>query len=479
MKATYEQLYALTQDQARHIQDQAQQIQVLTQQLQAALTEIKVLKAEIRDLKDRLNTNSSNSSKPPSQDPFRKKRPKHRSGHKQGAQKGHQGHLRALIPLEQVQKVHDVRPDHCPNCHSNDFDPVAVRTEIRQVLELPEMPPEVVQFNIQTCRCLHCNKHVKAKTPDEAKYGFGPRLMGFVTSLSGEFRLSKRQVVALMGKIGFRICSGSVCKIHARASVVLAEAFEDIKKHTLNQKHLNVDETSWKMMKEKHWIWTGCGCDSVFFEIKTSRASAAFREVFGDFKGGLTTDRCGSYNCHKGDRQLCWSHADRDFEKIATRASFDRAVGEQLLRCKTQVFELWHDFKCCRMSRIELIKRVEEGPKKDLALWLKAGIVHEDTQSKTKATCGDFFNRFDMLWVFIYRENVEPTNNAAERSLRFGVIWRKLSYGSQSTTGERFVERVMTVAMTLRLRAKNTFQYFTECFRAFIRGGKSPPVFAT
>src|SRR5882762_10656287 len=157
MKATYEQLYALTQDQARHIQDQArhiqdqaQQIQVLTQQLQAALTEIKVLEAEIRDLKDRLNTNSSNSSKPPSQDPFRKKRPKHRSGHKQGAQKGHQGHLRALIPLEQVRKVHDVRPDHCPNCHSNDFDPVAVRTEIRQVLELPEMPPEVVQFNIQT-----------------------------------------------------------------------------------------------------------------------------------------------------------------------------------------------------------------------------------------------------------------------------------------------------------------------------------------
>ena len=74
-----------------------------------------------------------------------------------------------------------------------------------------------------------------------------------------------------------------------------------------------------------------------------------------------------------------------------------------------------------------------------------------------------------MLWVFIYDENVEPTNNAAERSLRFGVIWRKLSYGSQSETGERFVERVMTVAMTLKLRAKNSFEYFTECFKALIR----------
>ena len=131
-----------------------------------------------------------------------------------------------------------------------------------------------------------------------------------------------------------------------------------------------------------------------------------------------------------------------------------------------------------QIQRDELIDLIEAGPKEDMKLWLKAGIVHEDSQAKTKATCGDFSNRFDMLWVFVYREDVEPTNNAAERSLRFGVIWRKLSYGTQSEAGERFVERVMTVGMTLKLRAKNTFEYFTECFKALIRGGQSPPVFS-
>ena len=90
----------------------------------------------------------------------------------------------------------------------------------------------------------------------------------------------------------------------------------------------------------------------------------------------------------------------------------------------------------------------------------------------------DFLNRFDTLWLFVYVDGVEPTNNLAERGLRHGVIWRKISYGSQSETGERFVERVMTVAMTLKLRAKNTFEYFTECFREFIRGGQSPPIFS-
>jgi len=455
-----------------------QQNQSLTQRLLGALTELKALKAKVKELEERLNTNSSNSSKAPSQDPFRPRKPKKSTGRHRGAQKGHPGHPRTLVPVEQVQRQLDLRPKICPSCQSHDFGIEAVGTEIRQVVELPEIPPEVIQYNIQTCRCSECGKHVKADIPKEAQFGFGPRLMGLVTSLSGEFRLSKRQVTALMEKIGIRVCSGSVCKIHARASTILKQPYDEIKKYTLEQAHLNADETSWRTLATRRWIWTGCGRDSVFFEIKARRSSVAFQEVFGLFKGGLTTDRHGAYNSHEGSRQLCWSHADRDFEKIAGREGSDKLVGEQLLQCKSTVFDLWHSFKAGQIQREELISQIEAGPKEDMKLWLKVGIAHEEAQAKTKATCGDFLNRFDMLWVFIYRENVEPTNNVAERSLRFGVIWRKLSYGSQSETGERFVERVMTVAMTLKLRAKNSFEYFTECFKALIRGGQSPPVFS-
>jgi transposase len=300
--------------------------------------------------------------------------------------------------------------------------------------------------------------------------------MGLVTSLSGEFRLSKRQVTALMGKIGIRICSGSVCKIHARASEILKDPYEEIKAITLQQKHLNADETSWKTMAKKRWIWVGCCEDSVFFEIKASRSAQAFHEVFRSFKGGLTTDRYNAYNSHEGPRQLCWSHADRDFEKIADREGFDKWVGEQLLRCKDTVFDLWHRLKDGRITRNELIRQIEAGPKEEMRVLFKAGAAHEGCRNKTRATCNDFFNRFDQLWVFVYTENIEPTNNKAEQSLRHGVIWRKLTYGSQSEEGERFVERVMTVAMTLKLRAQNTFEYFTDCFKSFIKGRRSPPI---
>ena len=463
MLPTYEELFA--------------QNQILIKRLDEALAEIQQLKTKIKDLEDKLNTNSSNSSKSPSQDPFRKHKKNKPSGRNQGGQKGHQGHSRPLIPLTEVQTIHDLKPDVCPQCQSDAFDLEIIRTDVRQVIELPEMPPDVAQYNIHTCRCSCCGKHVKANIPDEAKYGFGPRLMGFITSLSGEFRMSKRQVVALVGKIGIKICSGSVCKIHARASLILKNPYEEIKEYSLKQNHLNADETSWKTLATKRWIWMGCCKDSVFFEIKTSRSARAFQEVFGPYKGGLTTDRYDAYNRHQGERQLCWSHGDRDFEKIAGREGFDKIVGEELLKCKEIVFNLWHNFKDGQITRDELITRIEKGPKEDMRLWFKIGIAHEECYNKTKATCTDFYERFDMLWLFVYKENIEPTNNAAEQGLRHGVIWRKLSYGTQSESGERFVERVMTVAETLKRQAKNSFNYFTNCFREFIRGGHAPPIF--
>ncbi len=216
----------------------------------------------------------------------------------------------------------------------------------------------------------------------------------------------------------------------------------------------------------------------MFFAIKASRSNKAFREIFGSFKGGLTTDRYNAYNSHEGLRQLCWSHADRDFEKIAGRDGFDKWIGERLLECKKSIFNLWHSYKNGEIARDELIEKIEIGPKEDLKVLLKAGAIHKECCNKTRSTCADFFGRFEMLWVFAYHENIEPTNNTAEQRLRGGVIWRKLCFGSQSEEGERFVERVLTVGMTLKLRAQNSFDYFTECFKAYIHGGQAPPIFS-
>jgi transposase len=84
----------------------------------------------------------------------------------------------------------------------------------------------------------------------------------------------------------------------------------------------------------------------------------------------------------------------------------------------------------------------------------------------------------DALWTFVHVPSVEPTNNLAERDLRSFVIWRKLSYGCQSERALRFVERVMTVAMTLRKRGHDVLDYITRCVRADLAGVPAPALSA-
>ena len=44
----------------------------------------------------------------------------------------------------------------------------------------------------------------------------------------------------------------------------------------------------------------------------------------------------------------------------------------------------------------------------------------------------------EVLFTFVLATGVEPTNNAAERALRGAVIWRKISFGTDSERGCRF-----------------------------------------
>jgi len=87
------------------------------------------------------------------------------------------------------------------------------------------------------------------------------------------------------------------------------------------------------------------------------------------------------------------------------------------------------------------------------------------------------------LWTFSEVEGVEPTNNAAERALRHAVIWRKLSFGTQSfgtqsAAGSRFVERLLTVIETCRRRDRNVFDWLTQAVQAKLRKESAPSLLA-
>nr|CRH06542.1 Protein of unknown function [Candidatus Magnetococcus massalia] len=79
--------------------------------------------------------------------------------------------------------------------------------------------------------------------------------------------------------------------------------------------------------------------------IHRSRGQKAAADLLGDFSGILGSDRWGGYNKWPlSERQLCWSHLDRDFCAISERAG-SKLIGEKLLAASKEMFGHWHAFR--------------------------------------------------------------------------------------------------------------------------------------
>lgn len=104
----------------------------------------------------------------------------------------------------------------------------------------------------------------------------------------------------------------------------------------------------------------------------------------------------------------------------------------------------------------------------DLRLGLACG------HRKTAATCRELLAGEAHLGTFVRVAGVEPTNNAAERALRHGVIYRKTNGGTDSESGSRFVERILSVVATCRRQGVGVLDYLTRCYRAHLAGAYSP-----
>jgi transposase len=125
---------------------------------------------------------------------------------------------------------------------------------------------------------------------------------------------------------------------------------------------------------------------------------------------------------------------------------------------------------------IEAVAFLRAGMHKELkeAAAIEIGKKETTPLAKTVRTCQNLLKVEKALWTFVYQESVEPTNNSAERGLRFGVIWRDLTFGSQSAEGSRFVERMLTVNASLKSQGRSILEFLTESCVASREGLKPP-----
>lgn len=439
----------------------------LCKRLEKMEAELRKAEAKIKELEHRLNLNSSNSSKPPSTDPPDQKQTKEKSksGRRRGGQPGHPRNERPLVPPEKLKETVDCKPDTCSHCGGplTGEDP---HPECHQVAELPPVEPEVVEYRVHTLVCKRCGKATHGTLPKGVPKGaFGPRLAAILSLFSGAYRLSKRQIQQLASDLfQLTISTGMICKLERKTAEILEKPYKELAKHIQSQS-ANADETGWKENKKKAWLWVVVAPLATVFRIASSRARTVIVDLLGKKFGQVVgCDRAKMYLRFQWI-QWCWAHLIRDFQAMVDRKGDGGEIGESLLDHAENLFAWWNELKEKKITRAAFKHRVG----------LLKKVFHADLErgadckcKKSAATCRSLLAGKRNLWTFVNHEGIEPTNNAAERALRFAVIWRRISCGTDSDRGSRFVERILSVVSTCRQQGRNVLEYLVSCHQARI-----------
>jgi len=448
----------------------------LWQQVQTLQAQVVTLQAEVAQLREQLGRNSQNSSKPPSSDaPSAPPRPKPApSGRKAGGQPGHTGHGRKLVPVEQVNRVLDLKPTQCNDCGAlllgEDAQPVR-----HQVTELPRVEPEVTEYRQHTLTCLACGTRTQAECPPEMPSGsFGPRVQATVGYLTGRIGASQRDVEEVMQTVFHTDLSlGSIPAQEDQVSAALAEPVQAVQTYVQQQPVQNVDETSWREKTKRAWLWINTTSWVTLFLVIATRGAKGAQQVLGTVvKSIVGSDRWSGYNwLDPQQRQLCWAHLKRDFQALVERGGASEWIGRALLEQVEKMFGLWHRVRDGTLSRADFQTAMQPIQTRVGDLLREGAVLACD---KTRRTCENLLKLEVALWTFVRVEGVEPTNNSAERGLRRAVLWRRRSFGTQSEDGSHFVERVLTAVTTLRQQKRDVLDYLTEACAAAIRGDQAP-----
>jgi transposase len=438
--------------------------------------EVAAMREEIAELRRQINRNSGNSSMPPSSNPPWAPRPAPRkpSGRRPGGQPGHEGHHRALLPVEEVDQVVRHEPTDCEQCRGR-FAAGARREVVdrHQVSELPRRAVVVTEHQAIACQCLRCGHVTKGRIPEElTRSVLGERMSATMSYLSAFVHGSRRAVEEMMAEVfGAPIALGTVCAREREMAQALALPYRQAHEAVQKAGAKNVDETGWK--RAGRYLWVAATKALAVFHLDPCRNRDAMQVLLGEAtQGTICTDRYGVYEkVPLEQRGICWAHLKRDFVAVAERGGRSAAIGEEGLRLCKAVMRLWHKFRDGRIDRPQLQQRSER-----LRRWahrlLKRGV--ELKQKGTSGFCKEVLKVETGLWRFTEVEGIEPTNNHAERMLRPAVMWRKQSQGSHSVGGCRFVERIMTAVQSLRLRGRSVLDFLSDAVRA-LRCGLPPP----
>jgi transposase len=433
---------------------QIEALQALQVQMQR---ENEVLRKKVEQLQ-KPPTNSKNSSQPPSLD-RKGNRPGDKARKRHGPAKGHEKHERQFVA--HPEHIIELKAQRCDHCQASLEKEPGELVAVNQITELPPSPGKVIEVRQYAVTCPDCQQAVIEAPPAglEMSRRFGSRLETTVVYYRQEQHLSyQRTQQALENLHGVTISQGGIDDIMQRVGQQALTKTEPIQTRVQQSAVVNSDETSSRVNGQNWWEWVFCTMTAVLHVIRFNRSVDVINEVMGKAQVEVWGSDCwpGQLKAPAKQRQLCLAHQLRNLQAVVDAcpthswARLMQVLFRFAIHLHHQRDQLSPDHFAAQEARIErYCDRLLQRP------------LVEPAAEKLRQR---YLIYRQSLFVFLYRTDVEPTNNVAERALRHSVIHRKVMGSFRSHWGSQAFAALASVIDTAQLSGLSAFDAILSLF---------------
>lgn len=447
-------------------------IRYLEELVREQATRILRLEERVRDLENRLNKNSSNSSKPPSSDGLGKKTKslREQSGKNPGGQPGHKGSTLNQVADPDHIVLHT--PHNCENCSADLVGAEVVSLEKRQVFDLPKPEIEVTEHQAEAKICSCCGHRTKAAFPENvaAPVQYGERIQALAAYFDNQHFIPADRLCQLFEDVfGVPISAGTCANIDKKLFWQLATFEASLKAHLIGSIILHLDETGMRCNKKLHWIHVTSSDTATFYGIHQRRGQEAMNEfdILPQFRGTAIHDHWAPYFSFAQIKHgLCNAHHLRELTYIHEQEKEVWAFKMKNLLLNAK--KLVDGAEGNRLSS-ETISRIEIDYAKVVVDGLRQHAkLLEGTSGKNKPGANllvRFTNKIDATLAFIRDPHVPFTNNQAEQDVRMIKVRQKISGCFRTLEGGAIFCRIRSYISTARKQGWGVWDALTEALR--------------
>jgi len=422
--------------------------------------------------------NSSNSSKPPSSEGFKRKTKSRREAGKAnvGGQKGHPGSTLKRVAVADEVQLHQP-PSHCPGCGSAlDMDLAMVEAHGRQVIDLPAVRAKVVEHRLQKVRCrcglVHAGSYPEGVT-QEAQYG--PHIKAALVYLTQYQHVPMQRCTRLMQDLfGVTMSPASVHAAITQAHTVVKPMVQALAESLLEAPVAHFDETGMRVGRKLYWMHSVSTEDAVVYQVHARRGYEALEafNLLPRFKGVAVHDGWPSYYRFDVSHALCNAHHLRELQFVvdSTGQQWAQDMMRLLVRMMRAVDASEHGVlskHAVAAYRGQYWRLLDEGRRQNPETLTDPSRKHKKGGIKQSAAY-NLLKRLDEhaddVLRFMCNAHVPFTNNLAERDLRMPKLKQKVSGCYRSIAGAQAYCSIRSYIGTLQKQSRDLMQALTMLF---------------